>query len=528
MPRVLIADDLDRAAVDYLAARVETAVRSGLSAEALLAEVAGCDALVVRSSTKVTRAVIEAGPHLQVVGRAGAGVDNVDVAAATEHGVWVVNAPDSNYVAVAEYVFALALALLRRLPWAWDSLRSGQWCRGRFRGAELAGKTMGIIGLGRIGSRVAERASAFGMSVLAYDPFVTPDRAASVKATLVTLDDLLASSDVVTLHVPGTGVTAGLIGERQLARMKPGSYLVNCSRGSVVDEAALLRALDSGHLAGAALDVFAAEPPQGSPLVGHPLVLATPHLAGTTGEAQTNVAMAVAEQVLAVLSGRQPRYPVNAPALSAEQQATIGPHLDLARRLGLFYSQIATAPTVAVRLEYAGQAADMETAVLTAAALEGMLREVSEPPVNVVNARLVARNRGVSVSETQSAQVGPYSSLLTLTVQTPQGEQRLAGTVMHGQPYVVSIDDFVIPFVPAGMLLYTEHVEQPGILGRMGTLLGERGTNISFVQVGRRGRGGRGIMVLGVDDRLSEETIEAVGRLPSVVCARMVCLPPVA
>ena len=525
MPRVLVADELDPGAIAYLATGAETLVAPGLGREALLAAVADCDALLVRSGTRVTREVIQAGARLQVIGRAGAGVDNVDVDAATEHGVWVVNAPDSNSVAVAEYVFALALALLRRLPWAWESLRSGQWSRGRFRGAELAGKTLGIVGLGRIGSRVAERAVAFGMAVLAYDPFVAPERAGSAGVALRSLEDLLASSDIVTLHLPGTGTTTGLIGVRQLACMKPGAYLINCSRGSVLDEAALLSALDSGHLGGAALDVFAAEPPHGSPLVVHPRVLATPHLAGTTDEAQQNVAMAVAEQVLAVLAGRQPRYPVNAPALSAEQQARIGPHLDLARRLGRFYSQIATEPTVAVRLEFAGQAAELETALLTAAALEGTLAEASESPVNLVNARLVARNRGISVTETSSAKAGPYSSLVTMSVQTSEGERRVAGTVMHGQPYVVSIDEYPIPFVPAGMLLYTEHVEQAGILGKMGTLLGEHGVNISFVQVGRRARGGKGVMVVGVDDRLSEAVLDAVGSLPSVVRARMVCLP---
>lgn len=526
MPLVLVADDLEEGALELLRRRLEVRLRTGLSPQALLEEVSGCDGLIVRSSTRVTRAVIEAAPNLKVIGRAGAGVDNVDVEAATERGIWVVNAPDSNSIAVAEHVFALMLAMLRRLPTAWDSLRRGEWERGRFRGRELAGKTLGILGLGRIGSRVAERAAGFGMRVCAHDPFVSPEQAAHLQVELMPLAKLLATADIVSLHVPGSGTTTGLIGPQQLALMKRGAYLVNCARGAVVDEAALLQALDEGRLAGAAIDVFAQEPPRDNPLVRHPAVLATPHIAGMTEEAQQSVALAVAEQVLDVIEGRQPRYPVNAPALSPEQLARIGPHLDLARRLGRLYAQIAEEPIAAVEVALAGQAAEMETALIAAAALEGLLSQASELHANLVNARVLARNRGISVSETTRAQAGPYSSLVTLAITTPSRRHLLSGTLIHGQPYLAVLDDFAITFALAGALLYTEHIEQPGILGRMGTLLGDHGVNISFLQVGRRERGGRGVMILGVDDVLSPAVLQAVCKLPSVLRARMVCLPP--
>ena len=524
--KVLVADELERGALARLRQHAEVVYQPGLSPEELAARLSDCAALVVRSGTRVTRRLLEAAPCLRVVGRAGVGVDNVDVEAATERGVWVVNAPNSNAVAVAEHVFALLLSLARRVPWAWDSLRRGEWQRGAFRGVELAGKTLGIIGLGRTGTRVAERAKALGMTVAAYDPFLAPAQATALGVELLPLDALLAVSDFVSLHVPGAPGTAGLIGRRELAACKPGAYLVNCSRGTVVDEAALLEALDCGRLAGAALDVFSQEPPLGSRLVAHPKVVATPHIAGMTEEAQQNVALAVVDQVLDVLQGKQPLHPVNAPALSAEELARIGPYLDLGRRLGRFYAQIAGEPTISVQVTSAGQLAEMDAGLVTAAVLEGLLAEVSDTPVNLINSRLVARQRGISVSETTAAETGPFSSLLTLCVGTPNEQHLLAGTVLYGQPHVVRVSEFWISFIPAGMLLYTEHIEQPGILGRMGTLLGEHGVNISFVQVGRHARGGRGVMILGVDDVLGEAVLAAVMALPSVVRARMVQLPP--
>ncbi len=526
MPKVLVTDSLDQSALDLLGQGAEVVYSPGATPSDLIRLIGDADGLVVRSGTKVTNEAIAAGAQLRVIGRAGAGVDNIAVEAATRRGIWVVNAPDSNSVAVAEHVFALMLSLARRIPLAAESVARGEWRRQAFQGEELQGKTLGIIGLGRIGRRVAERARAFGMTILAHDPFVAPNQAEGLGVRLISLDELLSAADFISIHVPAGSETDGLLGETRLSRCKPGSYLVNCSRGSVVDEPALLAALDSGRLAGAGLDVFATEPPSGSLLIRHPHVIATPHIGGMTREAQQNVALAVAEQVLAVLRGAQPTHPVNAPALTAEEQARIGPYLDLARRLGRLYAAIAEAPTISVEVCHAGLAAEMETALITASLLQGLLEQVSETPLNTINARMAALSRGISVSETTSAQTGPYSSLLSLTVRTPTGEHRLAGTILHGQPYVVRIEDFWITFVPAGTLLYTEHIEQPGILGRMGTLLGEQGVNISFVQVGRSARGGAGVMILGIDDALSGPGLEAVRALPSVRQARLVRLPP--
>ncbi|NPV09004.1 MAG: phosphoglycerate dehydrogenase [Anaerolineae bacterium] len=527
MPRVLLTDPIDDEAVALLAREAEV-LQVPQGGDARLTELAsGADGIIVRSGTRIAREVILSAPSLRVIGRAGVGVDNIDLEAATERGVWVVNAPDSNSVAVAEHVFALMLCLARRVLWAAESLARGEWRRASFRGEELNGKVLGIVGLGRIGRRVAERGRAFGMIVLAHDPFVAPAQAQAVGARLVPLAQLLRESDFVTLHLPSTTETDGLLGEEQLAACKPGAYLINCSRGSVVDEAALLRALDSGHLAGAGLDVFACEPPKDSPLVRHPAVVATPHIGGMTREAQRNVALAVAEQVLAVLQGRPPSHPVNAPALSPEEQERIGPYLDLARRLGRFYAAVAEHPVVSVEMCFAGQAVETGTTLITAAALQGLLEGVSDMPVNLVNARVAALSRGISVTETTSASASPYSELLSLTIRTDDGPHRLSGTILHGQPYIVRIEDFWITFIPAGTLLYTEHIEQPGILGRMGTLLGERNVNISFVQVGRSARGGRGVMILGIDDVLSQDDLGAVCQQPSVIRARLVRLPPV-
>ncbi len=526
MNRILITDTLDDEAVALLAGKTDVVHLAGGDEAALLSLAAAADAILVRSGVRITRQVIEAAPRLRVIGRAGVGVDNIDLDAATERGIWVVNAPDSNSVAVAEHVFALMLALSRRLLGAAASVCRGEWRRGAYRGEELYGKTLGIVGLGRIGGRVAERARAFGMTVLAHDPYVAPSQAQSLGARLVPLNELLRESDYISLHVPATQGTDHLLGAAQLSQCKPGAYLVNCSRGNVVDEAALLSALDSGRIAGAGLDVFEHEPPTDSPLLRHPKVVATPHIGGMTREAQRGVALSAVEQVLDVLEGRPPSHPVNAPALSAEEQARLGPYLDLARRLGRFYGAIVGDPVVSVEMCYAGRAAEMKTAMVTAAALQGLLEGVSEIPLNLVNARLMALRRGISVSETTAPPVGAYSELVTLRINTDDGEHQLAGTIMHGRPYVVRIEDYWISFVPAGTLLYTEHTEQPGILGRMGTLLGERDVNISFVQVGRSARGGRGVMIVGIDDVMTIADLEQVRRLPSVAHARMVRLPP--
>jgi len=527
MPTVIISDEIDPGAVAELRRHLEVQEAYGVGQAELSRIVSDADALIVRSGTRVTAEIINAGRRLKIIGRAGTGVDNIDVEAATERGIWVVNAPNSNANAVAEHVLGLMLALSRKVPWAWQSVWRGEWKRGAFRGRELAGKTLGVIGLGRIGRAVAAKGLALGMSVCGHDPFLSPERAKDMGVRLLPLEDVLARSDYTTVHVPGGPATAKMIGATELRLCKPGSYLVNCSRGTVIDEEALLDALDRGTLAGAALDVFAEEPPGNMRLVRHPKVIATPHIAGMTEEAQRDVALSVARQVIDVLAGNQPSNPVNAPALTPEQQQRLGPYLGLARRLGTLCAQILVGPVSSIHVTVAGAPVDSEPSLIAAAVLEGLLSHASVTPVNIVNARLVARNRGIAVGETIAPQPNPFASLVSVKVTTEEGDQTIDGTIMHGMPYVVRVHGFWITFVPAGRLLYTEHVEQPGILGRMGTLLGDAGINISFLQVGRHSRGGRGVMIVGVDDNVSEATLEAIRNLPSVLSARRVMLPPV-
>jgi len=482
----------------------------------LAAVIGGYDGLIVRSGTQVTAQVIQAADRLAVIGRAGTGVDNIDLEAATLRGIVVVNVPNSNAVSVAEHTIALLLALARHLPQADASLRARQWSRQELRGIEVRGKTLGIVGLGRIGSAVARRAQGLEMEVIAHDPFVAVDYAARQGVTLVSLEELLQESDFVSLHVPLTELTRGMIGAGELSMMRPTACLVNCARGRIVDEGALCAALEAGNLAGAALDVFAEEPLADSPLLRNDRVILTPHLAATTDEAQQQAAQEIVRQVVEVLRGQAPRYPVNIPPLSAEELAVLGPYMELALRLGRFYAQLAQGNLTEVELTISGEVAGHDPAVLTASALQGLLEAISEEPINVVNARLLSERRGLRVVERRTSAMENFTSSLALDVRTTKGEWSVMGTVLRGEPHIVRINGFWIDFVARGRLLVSEHIEGPGILGRVGTLLGEAGINISFVQVGRQERGGLGVMVLGIDDQLTPQVLKALQELPSI------------
>ncbi len=522
MYRVLVTEPLAQPGLDLLRqhAEVEVVHRPG---SARLAELVGsCDALVVRSRTPVTSEVIEAGERLRVIGRAGTGVDNIDLESATRHGVLVVNAPNGNSVAVAEHTIGLMLALARHIPQGDSSLRQGRWAKGALMGTEVRGKCLGIVGMGRVGTAVATRAAGLEMEVVAYDPFVSTEHAARLSVRLLPLDELLRSADFLSLHVPATNLTRGMIGQRELSLMKPTARLINCSRGGVVDEEALLEALEAGRIAGAALDVFSQEPLEDSRLLNNEKLILTPHLGASTAEAQSSAALDVAEQVVAVLQGRVPRYPVNAPALSPEELAEVGPYVDLAQRMGSFYAQIATGNLIGLELAYAGELAGHDTQLLKAAALTGLLSHTCDEMVNLINAEVVARERGILLSERRVPTAENFTSLLSLMAATSVGERALVGTVMRGQPHLVAIDGFWLDFVLDGLLLISEHIEQPGIIGRMGLLLGEAEVNISFVQVGRRERGGHGVMVVGVDDPVSAELLERIMTLPSIRTAWLV------
>ncbi len=522
--KVLVTETLAKEGLELLRRHLEVDVRLKLTPDQLLQIIGGYQALIVRSATKVTAPLIEAGQKLQVIGRAGTGVDNIDLEAATRRGVLVVNAPGGNSVAVAEHTIALMLALARHLPQADASLRAGRWERKKLAGTEVRGKTLGTIGLGRVGAEVARRANGLEMEVIAYDPFVPVEHATRCGVRLVPLEELLSEADFISIHAPATDLTLGMIGAKALSMVKPTARLINCARGGIVDEEALAAALDEGRLAGAALDVFECEPPEDSPLLRSDKVIVTPHLGASTREAQRNVAMEVAAQVVDVLNGEPPRYPVNVPFMSAEEMMELKPYIDLAQRLGGFYARTAVNNLRGLELAYSGEVTEHNTALLTAAAIVGLLSPISEEPVNLVNARLAATERGWTVTERVSPAIENFASLITLQASTTSGERLVAGTVMRDEPHIVRIDDFWLDFVARGLLLVSEHTERPGIIGRMGTLLGEAGISISFIQTGRKERGGPGVMVTGLDDPVAPELLETIKALPSVRSARVVKL----
>lgn len=483
----------------------------GLSEDALCARVAEVDALVVRSETKVTDRVIGAGRKLQVVARAGVGVDNIDVDAATRRGVYVVNAPSGNIVAAAEHAFALLLAALRRVPEADRSVKAGEWKRATFIGRELRGKTLGILGLGRVGAEVARRATAFEMRVLAHDPYATEARAQSVGARLVELDELLAQSDIVSLHVPLTPQTRGLIDATALGRMKRGAVLVNAARGEIVDEAAVAAALADGRLAAAAFDVFASEPPAGSPLLAAPNVVLTPHIGGSTVEAQVNVAVDVAEQVLEILRGLPARSAVNAPRPPAAEAG--GPAwVTLAERLGSLAAQLLEERPAAIEITYQGTALELEPDPLRAAAVKGVLETFSEERVNLVNALVIARQRGHTVAERREVDAARYAGMLAVRL----GRTEVGGALVQGEPRIVFIDGFWVDVPIEGHLLLTKHQDKPGLVGRVGTLLGENDVNISSMQVGRLRPRGDALMILTLDDPVPAHVRERIATYPDI------------
>jgi D-3-phosphoglycerate dehydrogenase len=523
--RVLVAEPLAEEGLELLRRGARVDVMDKLPAEGLVEVIADYDGLVVRSRTHVSAEVIAAAPRLAVVGRAGTGVDNIDLEAATRRGVVIVNAPYGNTVAVAEHTLAMILALLRHIPQADASLRQGLWGKSLYEGHQVRGRVLGIVGLGKVGTAVTRRALGMEMQVVAYDPFVTPERAAQVGVKWLPLDDLLRTADVITLHLPDSEKTRGLIGQRELGLMKRTSYLVNCARGSLVDEKALWKALQDGELAGAALDVFAHEPPHG-PLLRCEQVVLTPHLAGSTAEAQRDTAVDVAQGVLDVLANRMPRYPVNAPALPAEELQQMGPYLDLGQRLGRLYAQLAGNHLQSLEVACAGELVAQRLDLVLSSALVGLLAETSEEPVNWINAQLVARERGIALGARlePKAQAAGWSNWIELCAKADSTSHAVAGTVLRSEPHIVQIDGYWLDFVARGLLLVSEHIEQPGILGRMGTVLGDAEVNIHFVQVGRRERGGPGLLVMGLDDSPTTEAMAQVLALPSIRSARLVKL----
>ena len=512
MPRILVADPLAEDGIARLRREGDVTVANKLGEAELVKAIGDYDALVVRSETKVTAPVIEAGKRLRVVGRAGVGVDNIDVAAATRRGILVVNAPRGNIVAAAEHTIALLLALARSVPQADASIHRGEWTRSKYTGVEIRGKTLGIVGLGNVGSEVSKRAHGLEMDVIAFDPVVSVERAELFNVELVGLDELLKRSDFVTLHVPLVEANRGLIGSRELALMKAGARLVNTARGGIVDEAALYQALKSGTPAAAASDVFEHEPPGENPLFTLPNFIATPHIAASTVEAQASVAFDVAEEVAAVLAGDLPRYAVNAPSLPPEELAYLRPFAELTERVASLHTQMFGGRVGVVELEYEGQLAQHDVSLLTSAAIRGVLQGFTEERINAVNARLIAAGRGMRIVERRTPARGSYTSLITLRMNGHE----LAGTLLMGEARIVRIDSFRVDLHADGRFVISRHEDRPGIVGRIGTILGEHDVNIASMQVGRDAPRGHAMMILAVDDAVSENVLDklrAVGGL---------------
>jgi D-3-phosphoglycerate dehydrogenase len=515
--RILVAESIAPEGVAALRARHEVDVRTGLSPEELRAVLPEYDALVVRSQVDVDAAAIAAGPRLQVIGRAGVGVDNVDLEAATRAGVTVVNAPTGNTIAAAEHTIALLFAVARRIAAADASVRGGEWKRAQFQGMELRGRTLGIIGLGKIGLAIADRARALEMPILGVDPYVTQEQAALHGVTLTDLPGLLAGADVITVHVPLTRATTKLIDAKAIAAMRPGTIVLNVARGGIVDEAALAAALGSGHIGGAGVDVFVHEPPTGSPLLDAPNAVLTPHLGASTAEAQVAVAEEVAGQVLDVLDGRAARYAVNAPLVTPEAAGTIGPYLPLAEILGRFLAQFARSGVRTVTLELAGELAEAEAAPLTAAVLRGLLETVTTERVNLVNAGILAKARGISVVERKTRDAGTLSASIAVSGTAGGREVSVTGTAGGGEARIVRLNGYRLDMAPSEVMLITRHHDQPGTIGRLGALIGQADVNIAAMHLARSRPREDALMVLALDDDVTPELEAALRADPGVL-----------
>jgi D-3-phosphoglycerate dehydrogenase / 2-oxoglutarate reductase len=515
MPKVLIADDLSPAAVSIFAERgIEADVQTGLDEAGLMAIIADYDGLAVRSATRVTAAVLAAGRRLKVVGRAGIGIDNIDLAAATARGVVVMNTPFGNSITTAEHTIAMILALARQVPAADRSTRAGKWEKSRFLGMELAGKTLGLIGCGNIGSIVAELARGLKMRVIAYDPYLSGERAQDLGVEKVDLDALLARADVVSLHTPLNESTRNLLDADALGRARAGVRIVNCARGGLIDEHALYEAIRSGRVAGAALDVFATEPARTSPLFELDEVVVTPHLGAATVEAQEKVAVQIAEQMADYLIHGAVVNALNLPPLSAEEAPRLRPYMRLAQQLGSFAGQLTETGLRAATITYAGHVATLNTRPLTAALLQGLLAPLLDS-VNMVNAPLVARERDIAITTVHQEQIEAYQTLIRLTVATERGERSVAGTLFQEQrPRLVEIRGIEIEAQLGPHMLYVRNLDQPGFIGALGGLLGEAGVNIATFHLGRSAPGGDAIALIEVDQPVGDDLLRRICALP--------------
>jgi D-3-phosphoglycerate dehydrogenase len=522
-PRVLISDALSPAAVQIFKDRgieVDFQPNLGKDKEKLAEAIDGFDGLAVRSATKVTSKIIERAKKLKVVGRAGIGVDNVDIPAATAKGIIVMNTPFGNSITTAEHAITLMLSLARQIPQADASTQAGKWEKNRFMGVEITGKTLGIIGCGNIGAIVADRALGLRMKVVAYDPFLSPERALDLGVEKVDLEDLLRRADFITLHAPLTEKTKNILDAKALARARKGVRIINCARGGLVDEAALRTALDSGHVAGAAFDVFTTEPATENPLFGHPNVICTPHLGASTNEAQENVALQVAEQMSDYLLRGAISNAVNFPSITAEEAPRLKPFIALAEKLGSFAGQLTETGITQVHITYEGTVAQMKTKALTSAALAGLFRPMLQD-INVVSAPTIAKERGIVVEETTREAEGDYESLITVTVVTEKQSRLVSGTVFaDGRPRIVNIKGIRMDAEFGRSMIYITNLDKPGFIGKFSSTLGDAGINIATFHVGREAPGGNAIALIEVDGDVPPDVLAKVQALPQVQSAK--------
>jgi len=520
MAKVLISDQLSERAIEIFQERgLEVDFKPGLSADEQIKIISKYDGLAIRSATKVTAEMLSAASNLKVIGRAGIGVDNVDVSAATSRGVVVMNTPHGNTITTAEHAIAMLFATARQIPAADASTQAGKWEKSRFMGVELTGKTLGLIGCGNIGSIVAERALGLRMRVLAFDPFLSEDRARDLGVEKCDLEAVLARSDFITLHTPMTDQTRGMINKVSLAKCKPGVRIVNCARGGLVVEEDLAEALKSGQVAGAAFDVFTVEPAKDNPLFGCPNFIATPHLGAATEEAQENVAIQVAEQMSDYLLNGAVSNAINMPSISAEDAPKLKPYMDLAARLGSFAGQLTETGLRKVTLTYRGHVATLNTRPLTAIALEGLLRPQVDS-VNMVNAPLMARERGIEVTEVSNQEIENYQATITVSVETDRRQRSASGAIFGGAPRLVRMHDARMEAELKGFMLFVRNEDKPGFIGRLGSTLGNAGVNIANFHLGRAEGDGSAVALIQLDSACSPEVLKTLENLPDVLTVK--------
>jgi D-3-phosphoglycerate dehydrogenase len=523
---VLVTETISPSGLSRLREELSVDVREHLSGEELLACVSDYDGIIVRSGTRIDRAVLEKATRLKVVGRAGTGVDNIDLETATRLGILVVNAPESNTLSAAEHTIALMLSLLRHIPKATKLLRQGRWTRKGLRGQEVYGKCLGIIGLGRIGSLVTRMAQGLGMSVIAYDPYISPERFDRFGAErMATLDDLCRRADIITVHTPKTDETYGMLGEREFRLMRSGVHIINCARGGIVNEKALCQALKDGRAGGAGLDVFDGQPGQDNKLCHMDNVICTPHLGGSTREALDRVGRDIAEEIIRALRGDLVQYPLNFPSIDPQLQTFIKPFLSLAESMGRFCTQLFRPQIGELEMEYGGEISRYNTDLVRAAMLQGLLSPILEGHVNMVNAGALASQRGIHVKESKVEEIEDYTNSLSLKASG----HRIVGTVFgRNDGRIINIDDFKLDIVPHGPILISwhdaSHTRQPGVIGQIGTILGKARINIQRIEVGNSEQGRRAILVLNLDDTPPEDIVKIIEKRPGVLDARLILL----